>query len=270
MHYGDYLAKLKTLSKKVPSLEDRLSKFQEELIPIDERVFDMQREIRTANDSLTNVELRVSSISDTSSKLEHDLPIQKKRFDEMEYKLNEMGINISDQSKNITSFEDQLNADKEQITMAEKNQTSHVRDTPTDFETKVKLSQDDIFQLKQDMSNTGEIIKNRLTKLAEDLETSNGKFLKRTSQLDTDISKTEVKIGSMIVKVDEYSGKLGQFKSNVNSLSADVNKMKPIVDYAGLKVQELDINVRNLQSQNTGMFLSHLYQVITFDVFFCS
>ncbi|OPL33390.1 hypothetical protein AM593_08724, partial [Mytilus galloprovincialis] len=254
MHYGDYLEKLKTLSKKVPSLEDRLSKFQQELIPIDERVFDMQREIRTANDSLTNVELRVSSISDTSSKLEHDLPIQKKRFDEMEYKLNEMGINISDQSKNITSFEDQLNADKEQITMAEKNQTSHVRDTPTDFETKVKLSQDDIFQLKQDMSNTGEIIKNRLTKLAEDLETSNGKFLKRTSQLDTDISKTEVKIGSMIVKVDEYSEKLGQFKSNVNSLSADVNKMKPIVDYAGLKVQELDINVRNLQSQNTGLF----------------
>ncbi|XP_063439838.1 uncharacterized protein LOC134721060 [Mytilus trossulus] len=350
MQYGDNLKKIKTLSEKVPSLEDRLSKFQEGLIQIDERVIGMQREIRTANDKLTNVESRVSSISDTSSKLEHDLPIQRKRFDEMEYKLNKMGINISDISKNITSFEDQLNAVKEQITMTEKNQTSlkgllnitvekaenvhkhvskiqnmyseiqvhlpiiekinksvtvimtihqhlpqlqrrlrgnkirihglelevnnteprfnalkltsesvgktvnHVRDTLTDIETKVKLSQDDLFQLKQGMSNTGNIFKNRLTKLEEDLETSNGKILKRTSQLDTDISSTEVKIGTMIVKVDDYMGKLGKFESYVDSLSADVNKMKPIVDYADLKLPELDIDVRNLQSQNTGLF----------------
>lgn len=86
---------------------------------------------------------------------------------------------------------------------------------------------------------------------------------KWTSQLNNDISKTEVKIGIIVGKVDEYSGKIGQFKSNVDSLSADVFKMKPIVDYAGLKVKELDIVVRNLQSQNIGMFFFYNFCTIS-------
>ncbi|XP_076110356.1 uncharacterized protein LOC143079076 isoform X3 [Mytilus galloprovincialis] len=113
-------------------------------------------------------------------------------------------------------------------------------------------TEDDLSQLKQDMSNTGEHIKNRLTRLAEDLETLEGNILERTSQLNTDISKTEVEIGIIVEKVDEYSGKIGQFKSNVDSLSADVNRMKFIFQYTDHKVKELDIVVRNLQTQNTG------------------
>ncbi|CAG2201686.1 unnamed protein product [Mytilus edulis] len=58
----------------------------------------------------------------------------------------------------------------------------------------------------------------------------------------------------MVEKVDLYNGKLENFRSDVDSLSKDVNKMKSFEDYTGPKVRELDIRVRNLQSQNTGLF----------------
>ncbi|XP_076109446.1 uncharacterized protein LOC143078473 [Mytilus galloprovincialis] len=290
MKYEKYLEELKTLSEKVPILEQNLFKLEGRLVSIDKRVVDIESKIKTANENLTNYERTINLISYTSSILEGDLLKQQQRFTEMENKLNNMETIISNISNNITSIDDQSNDIQEKLTDAEKNQISlkgllietvdraenvhknvakiqnmfsevlihlptieKINKSVTlimkidhhlpELQRHLHETEDDLSQLKQDMSNTGEHIKNRLTRLAEDLETLEGNILERTSQLNTDISKTEVEIGIIVEKVDEYSGKIGQFKSNVDSLSADVNRMKFIFQYTDHKVKELDIVV---------------------------
>ncbi|XP_052060344.1 uncharacterized protein LOC127700739 [Mytilus californianus] len=350
MKYEDYLEKLETLTEEVPSLGDSLSELKKRLVPMDERAVDILKEIKTANDNLTNIEMRIGSISGISSKLEVDLPKQQEQFTEFTKKLNKTDIDISNFSKDIDSIIDNTTDIKKKLEMAFLNQTSlngllnkttakaeyvnssvskvhtiiteinkhlptlenmnktvnlimgsyhllplllrrldenkdrahglelEVNETETrfkdikekservsetvsqamekqtDIEKKVKVSNDDITKLQQDMSKTDETVKNRLTKLTGDFDTSEVKFLDMTSKLDNKISTTDGRIGEMVDKVDRYSGKLEHFKSDVVSLSDDVKKMKPTLEYTGSKVQELDIQVRNLQSQNKGIF----------------
>ncbi|XP_076110355.1 uncharacterized protein LOC143079076 isoform X2 [Mytilus galloprovincialis] len=150
----------------------------------------------------------------------------------MQRSLEENKVYVHEIQVVVNKTESRLNDLKESSVSVSKAVSLAV-EKQTNIEKEVKLSNEDIGKLKQHISNTDENIKNRLTKLAEYLKISEGNILARTSQLDTDIFKTEVEIGSMVDKVDEYSGKLGQFNSNV---------------------RELEIDVRNLQSQNTGLF----------------
>lgn len=124
----------------------------------------------------------------------------------------------------------------------------------TDIETKIQMSYEELTELQQDLLNTDENIKNRLTKLPEDFKASASILLDRTSTLDRKMSTTEGRTEVMVIRLDEYSEKLENFRSNVDTLSNYVDNIKPIIDYTGPKVRELDIQVRNLQTQNTGMY----------------
>ncbi|XP_071175529.1 putative leucine-rich repeat-containing protein DDB_G0290503 [Mytilus edulis] len=171
----------------------------------------------------------------------------------MQRSLEDNKVQLRDLEMEVNNTESRLK-DLKESSESVSNAVSSAVEQQTNIEEQVKLSNEDITKLKQHISKTDDNLTHRLTKLSEDLETSKGKILEKTSELNTDISKTEVKIGSMVTKVDDYNGKLGHFKSNVDSLSKDVNKMKLFEEYTGPKVRELDIQVRNLQSQNTGLF----------------
>lgn len=168
--------------------------------------------------TLKNMNKSVSLIMSSYHLIQRSLEENKVHVHELEVGVNKTESRLNDLNESSVSV-------SKAVSLAVEKQTN--------IEKEVKLSNEDLGKLKQHISNTDENIKNRLTKLAEDLKISEGNILARTIQLDTKISKTEVEIGSMVDKVDEYSGKLGQFNSNV---------------------RELEIDVRNLQSQNTGMF----------------
>lgn len=321
------MKQIKTLSEKVPSVELNLSNLKTRLIPIDGSVVDIEIKIKTTNENLTNFETRINLISDTSSKLGRDLPIQQQRLTDMENKLTNMDIIISNISNNITSIDDHSNDVKENLRMAEKNQTSlkgllnetveraenvhknlskiqnmfsevlkhlptiekfnksltlilkidnhlptlhrhlhenedrlhdlerelnitqskfkHFKKTSestikivslamekqTDIETKIQMSYEELTELQQDLLNTDENIKNRLTKLPEDFKASASILLDRTSTLDRKISTTEGRTEVMVIRLDEYSEKLENFRSNVDTLSNYVDNIKPIIDY---------------------------------------
>ncbi|VDI68171.1 Hypothetical predicted protein [Mytilus galloprovincialis] len=124
MQYENYLEKLKTLSEKVPSLDNRLSELKERLKPTNERIDNMQREINTANGNLKNVEMKIHSILATSSKLEVVLPIQQQKFTDITENLQKTDTDISNILKNIDSFSNETNDIKSKLKIAFQNQTS--------------------------------------------------------------------------------------------------------------------------------------------------
>lgn len=173
-------------------------------------------------------------------------------FPQIKRRLDKNIVRVYGLEKGVINTDSRLNALKESSENVN-DAVSIVKEKQIDIEENVKLSNENLEKLQQNMLNTDKGIQNRLTKLTGALETTEGEYLERTSKLNTEISETEVKIGSMVTKVDEYNGRLEDFKSNVDSLSNDVDEMKSFQNYTGPKVRKLDIQVRNLQSQNTGM-----------------